>query len=146
MLEAMQHDKKIVAGTLHFVLPTAIGATTIVDDVTEKEMKARAEDGRVREVERRLARGRIPCSFAMQRLVAHLQNLGGARRGCPPASFSACSIFRRSTSASDAPRRLGQRARQIDLRPRARRRRRAGARRVAERQVQVTRRESCRPR
>ena len=40
ILEAMQHDKKIVAGRLHFVLPTAIGATTIVDDVTEKEMKA----------------------------------------------------------------------------------------------------------
>ena len=40
MLEAMRHDKKIVAGRLHFVLPTAIGATAIVDDVTEKEMKA----------------------------------------------------------------------------------------------------------
>ena len=40
MLEAMRHDKKVVAGRLHFVLPTAVGATTIVDDVTEKEMKA----------------------------------------------------------------------------------------------------------
>jgi 3-dehydroquinate synthase len=40
MLEAMQHDKKIVAGRLHFVLPTAIGATTIVDDVTERELRA----------------------------------------------------------------------------------------------------------
>jgi 3-dehydroquinate synthase len=40
LLDAMQHDKKMVAGRLHFVLPTAIGATTIVDDVTEKEMKA----------------------------------------------------------------------------------------------------------
>ena len=40
MVEAMQRDKKMVAGRLHFVLPTAIGATTIVDDVTEKEMKA----------------------------------------------------------------------------------------------------------
>ena len=28
MLEAMTHDKKVVAGRLHFVLPTAIGATT----------------------------------------------------------------------------------------------------------------------
>jgi 3-dehydroquinate synthetase len=36
----MQRDKKMVAGRLHFVLPTAIGATTIVDDVTAKEMKA----------------------------------------------------------------------------------------------------------
>ena len=40
MLEAMQHDKKVIAGRLHYVLPTAIGATTIVDDVTEKEMTA----------------------------------------------------------------------------------------------------------
>jgi 3-dehydroquinate synthase len=40
MIEAMQHDKKMLAGRLHFVLPTAIGATTIVDDVTEKEIRA----------------------------------------------------------------------------------------------------------
>ena len=40
ILEAMQHDKKVVEGRLHFVLPTAIGATTIVDDVTEKELRA----------------------------------------------------------------------------------------------------------
>ena len=39
MLEAVQHDKKMVAGRLHFVLPTAVGATTIVDDVTEKELR-----------------------------------------------------------------------------------------------------------
>ena len=40
LVEAMRHDKKMVNGRLNFVLPTAIGATTIVDDVTEKEMKA----------------------------------------------------------------------------------------------------------
>jgi 3-dehydroquinate synthase len=40
MIEAMRHDKKMVAGRAHFVLPTAIGATTIVDDVTEKEIRA----------------------------------------------------------------------------------------------------------
>ena len=40
MIEAMQHDKKVVAGQLHFVLPTAIGAWTIVNDVTEKEIRA----------------------------------------------------------------------------------------------------------
>jgi 3-dehydroquinate synthase len=40
ILEAMRHDKKIVAGRLHFVLPTAIGATTIVDDVKETELRA----------------------------------------------------------------------------------------------------------
>ena len=39
ILEAMQHDKKIVAGRLHFVLPTAIGATAIVDDVKEAELR-----------------------------------------------------------------------------------------------------------
>jgi 3-dehydroquinate synthase len=40
ILEAVKHDKKIVAGKLHFVLPTAIGATTIVDDVSEEELAA----------------------------------------------------------------------------------------------------------
>jgi 3-dehydroquinate synthetase len=39
MLDAMRHDKKVVAGRLHFVLPTAVGATTIVDDVTAKELR-----------------------------------------------------------------------------------------------------------
>jgi 3-dehydroquinate synthase len=40
IIESMRHDKKVVAGRLHFVLPTAIGATTIVDDVTEAEMES----------------------------------------------------------------------------------------------------------
>ena len=40
ILEAMQHDKKMIAGRLHFVLPTAVGATTIADDVTDKELRA----------------------------------------------------------------------------------------------------------
>jgi len=40
ILDAMQHDKKVVAGRLHFVLPTAIGATAIVDDVNEPELRA----------------------------------------------------------------------------------------------------------
>ena len=35
----MRHDKKVVAGRLHFVLPTSLGSTAIVDDVTEKEMR-----------------------------------------------------------------------------------------------------------
>jgi 3-dehydroquinate synthase len=39
ILEAMRHDKKVVSGRLHFVLPTAIGASAIVDDVTDKEMR-----------------------------------------------------------------------------------------------------------
>jgi 3-dehydroquinate synthase len=40
MIEAMRHDKKVVGGRLHFVLPTAIGATVIVDDVSEKELRS----------------------------------------------------------------------------------------------------------
>lgn len=39
ILAAIRHDKKVVAGTLHFVLPTAVGAATIVDDVDEKELQ-----------------------------------------------------------------------------------------------------------
>jgi 3-dehydroquinate synthase len=38
MLHAMQRDKKVVAGRLHFVLPAAIGRYTIVDDVTSDEI------------------------------------------------------------------------------------------------------------
>jgi len=40
LLDSMKHDKKVVAGHLHFVLPTAVGATAIVSDVTAEEMKA----------------------------------------------------------------------------------------------------------
>ena len=43
IIEGMQHDKKIVDGRLHFVLPTAIGATTIVDDVAENELESALE-------------------------------------------------------------------------------------------------------
>ena len=39
MIEAVQRDKKIVDGRLHFVLPIAVGATTIADDVTEQELR-----------------------------------------------------------------------------------------------------------
>jgi 3-dehydroquinate synthase len=39
ILEAIAHDKKVIDGRLHFVLPTAIGSTTIVDDVTERELR-----------------------------------------------------------------------------------------------------------
>jgi 3-dehydroquinate synthase len=38
IIQATRHDKKVVAGALHFVLPTAIGATAIVNDVTDEEM------------------------------------------------------------------------------------------------------------
>jgi 3-dehydroquinate synthase len=39
IIDAIKHDKKMLAGRLHFVLPTAVGATAIVDDVTEKEIR-----------------------------------------------------------------------------------------------------------
>jgi 3-dehydroquinate synthase len=39
-MEAVARDKKNVAGRLHFVLPTAIGATTTVTDVTTDELTA----------------------------------------------------------------------------------------------------------
>jgi 3-dehydroquinate synthase len=39
-IEAMERDKKVIAGTLHFVLPTAIGATATVTDVTAGELTA----------------------------------------------------------------------------------------------------------
>ncbi|HVD91441.1 MAG TPA: 3-dehydroquinate synthase family protein, partial [Vicinamibacterales bacterium] len=38
VLEAIAHDKKVVAGQLHYVLPTAIGACEVVPDVTKDEI------------------------------------------------------------------------------------------------------------
>jgi 3-dehydroquinate synthase len=38
IVEQMQRDKKVHEGRLHMVLPTAIGAASIVDDVTEDEL------------------------------------------------------------------------------------------------------------
>jgi 3-dehydroquinate synthase len=40
ILEAMRYDKKMIAGRLHFVLPIAVGATTIADDLSEQELRA----------------------------------------------------------------------------------------------------------
>ena len=38
ILEAMRHDKKVVSGTLHYVLCTGIGSWTTATDVTEDEL------------------------------------------------------------------------------------------------------------
>jgi 3-dehydroquinate synthase len=38
VVEATARDKKVIAGRLHFVLPTTIGATTTVTDVTPREL------------------------------------------------------------------------------------------------------------
>lgn len=40
VVAAMQHDKKMVQGRLHFILPTAIGGYTIVNDVEPAEIRA----------------------------------------------------------------------------------------------------------
>jgi 3-dehydroquinate synthetase len=40
VLEAMRHDKKVVNGTLNFVIATQVGATMTIDDVTEEELQA----------------------------------------------------------------------------------------------------------
>ena len=39
LVEAMRRDKKVREGRLHVVLPTGIGATRIVDDVTDDEFQ-----------------------------------------------------------------------------------------------------------
>jgi 3-dehydroquinate synthase len=39
ILEAITHDKKIVAGHLHYVLPTRLGACEVVADVTKAEIE-----------------------------------------------------------------------------------------------------------
>jgi 3-dehydroquinate synthase len=40
VLEAVRRDKKVVHGTLHFVIAIEIGATMTVDDVTEEELRS----------------------------------------------------------------------------------------------------------
>lgn len=40
VMEAVQRDKKVVHGRLHFVIAIQIGATMTIDDVTEDELKA----------------------------------------------------------------------------------------------------------
>ena len=42
VIAAVARDKKVVAGTLHFVLPAAIGETRFVTDVTDTEMREAA--------------------------------------------------------------------------------------------------------
>ena len=39
ILDAITRDKKVVHGTLHFVIAIEIGATMTVDDVTEDELR-----------------------------------------------------------------------------------------------------------
>jgi 3-dehydroquinate synthetase len=39
-VEAIRRDKKVVNGRLHFVLGTGLGSATVVDDVSEEEIRA----------------------------------------------------------------------------------------------------------
>jgi len=39
LVAAIRHDKKVVAGTLHFIAATRMGATSELTDVSEKELK-----------------------------------------------------------------------------------------------------------
>jgi 3-dehydroquinate synthase len=39
VMQAMRHDKKVVRGKLHFVLPSAIGSAHVVDDMSERELR-----------------------------------------------------------------------------------------------------------
>ncbi|SUZ74676.1 uncharacterized protein METZ01_LOCUS27530 [marine metagenome] len=39
IINTVKQDKKIIQGKLHFVLPTGIGLTTIVEDVTSKQIE-----------------------------------------------------------------------------------------------------------
>jgi 3-dehydroquinate synthase len=38
VIEATKRDKKVIAGRLHYVLPTAIGSATTVSDVSPEEL------------------------------------------------------------------------------------------------------------
>jgi len=40
LVSAVSRDKKVVAGTLHFIASTGVGATTTLTDVTAKELRA----------------------------------------------------------------------------------------------------------
>jgi 3-dehydroquinate synthase len=40
VITAMRRDKKVLDGRLHFVIATDLGASQVVDDVTEKELRA----------------------------------------------------------------------------------------------------------
>jgi 3-dehydroquinate synthetase len=40
LLEAVGHDKKVIQGRLHYVLPKALGVCKVVSDVTREELAA----------------------------------------------------------------------------------------------------------
>ena len=119
MVEAMRRDKKVVDGRLHYVLATAIGEHAVVDDVTEAELaealRPRGFPLNPRPSQSSIVNSQVP-HLLQQRLVAHLQQIGGARllaarlgqRGdhFPPLDLR-----------QHAPRRIGQAARQIDAGP-----------------------------
>jgi 3-dehydroquinate synthase len=40
VIEATKRDKKVIAGRLHYVLPTGIGSATTVSDVSPEELSS----------------------------------------------------------------------------------------------------------
>jgi 3-dehydroquinate synthase len=58
LLDSMRRDKKVADGRLHFVLPTAIGSTTIADDVSARELTAALKEVGCRERKGRTGRPR----------------------------------------------------------------------------------------
>jgi 3-dehydroquinate synthetase len=44
IIAAVGRDKKVVAGTLHFVAATKLGSTTELKDVTEKQLKSALQE------------------------------------------------------------------------------------------------------
>jgi len=40
VLEAVGHDKKVIKGQLHYVMPKALGTCEVVTDVTKEELAA----------------------------------------------------------------------------------------------------------
>ena len=112
VLEAMRHDKKVVNGTLHYVLCTGIGSWTTVTDVTEAELGKALRQIGLEEVTtsdvRNLRRSRIPSASPAASCMG-LPDIRGPAfvAAWPPSaparffSFPPPICARRETSASD---------------------------------------------
>ena len=112
----MQHDKKIVAGTLHFVLPTAIGADHDRRRCDREGTRAALQQvgSEIRSDFKRSSRdaisrvysSRVLLQLREQRLVADLQHLGGAGPCCrrpPSAPARSCAARPRPASGASPP-------------------------------------------
>ena len=90
-MAAIGRDKKVVAGTLHFVAADRIAARPRLTDVTEKEIKAALKTlGLERDSAPPYGSSPSSRSFDRQGLVVNLQQVGGACRGRRRPRASAC--------------------------------------------------------